>query len=301
MTKYDGLARIIIENVGGKSNVVSITHCITRLRFKLKDESKANTDILKNTDGIITVIQSGGQYQVVIGNCVPQVYATICEVGHVQGASSNDNSSEEIDNQNLFNKFISSISAVFASFLGVLSATGVIKGFNELFGSLGLYPNKVNKSTVAGGLSKIMAPIKGEVRDLSEAEDEAFASGALGKGVVIIPIEGKIIAPCDGEVSTIFSTGHAFGMVSDTGAEILIHVGIDTFKLNGKYFIMKAKQGDKVKNGQVLLEIDLEGIKNEGYSTSTIVIITNSDNYADVIFETNRNVNTGDELISLLE
>src|SRR5699024_5931018 len=82
-SKYDGLARIIIQNVGGKSNIISLTHCVTRLRFKLKDESKAQTDILKDTDGIVTVIQSGGQYMVVIGNHVPQVYDAVCAVGHI--------------------------------------------------------------------------------------------------------------------------------------------------------------------------------------------------------------------------
>ena len=82
-SKYDGLARIIIQNVGGKSNIISLTHCVTRLRFKLKDESKAQTDVLKDTDGIVTVIQSGGQYMVVIGNHVPQVYDAVCAVGHI--------------------------------------------------------------------------------------------------------------------------------------------------------------------------------------------------------------------------
>lgn len=81
-SKYDGLARIIIQNVGGKANIISLTHCVTRLRFKLKDESKANTDILKSTDGIVTVMQTGGQYQIVIGNHVGAVYDTVCQVGH---------------------------------------------------------------------------------------------------------------------------------------------------------------------------------------------------------------------------
>ncbi|MFA9379091.1 MAG: beta-glucoside-specific PTS transporter subunit IIABC [Lachnotalea sp.] len=634
MNKYDGLARIIIQNVGGKSNIVSLTHCITRLRFKLKDESKANTEILKSTDGIVTVIQSGGQYQVVIGNQVPDVYATVCEVGHIQSENASDDGSDEKDNQNLFNKFIAVISAVFTPFLGVLGAAGMIKGFNAMFVALDCYPDtsgtyiilqatgdsffyflpivlgytaskkfKVNEfvgmaigmsmvypkllammsgdplmtvfkgvpivestvyltflklpvilmnysSTVVpvilavllasrvqnffkkiipdvvklflvpfftllvtvpvtllvvgpiaawlsnsigasllaliaispilaglilgglwqvlvifglhwgvvpiainnmstmgydtilscifaasfaqtaviiaifiktkdrkiktlaipaivsgffgvtepaiygislpkkkpfviscigaaigggiagfthlagytigglgifgitgyvnpetgdmsgmlsaaisaavamvisfvivmitykeddksyskkadanqgtNGLIRITSPLKGEVKELSQAEDEAFASGALGKGVVIIPTEGKIVAPCDGKIITFFPTGHAIGLVSDAGVEILIHVGLDTVKLNGKYFNMKAKQGDIVKKGQVLLEVDLEGIKREGYSTMTPVLITNSENYVDMFFETNKSVNCGDELIGLL-
>ena len=81
-SKYDGLARIIIQNVGGKENINSITHCITRLRFKLKDEGKANTDILKQTDGVLSVVQANGQYQVVIGNTVQEVYDAVLQAGH---------------------------------------------------------------------------------------------------------------------------------------------------------------------------------------------------------------------------
>ena len=86
-SKYDGLARIIIQNVGGKGNVISLSHCITRLRFRLKDESKANTDILKQTDGVVTVIQSGGQYQGVIGNHVPEVCAAVHDHGRFIAAA----------------------------------------------------------------------------------------------------------------------------------------------------------------------------------------------------------------------
>lgn len=100
-SKYDGLARIIIQNVGGKSNIISLTHCITRLRFKLKDESLAQTDILNNTEGIVTVIQSGGQYMVVIGNHVPQVYDAVCAVGHITpGGAVNEDGSAAAEDPN---------------------------------------------------------------------------------------------------------------------------------------------------------------------------------------------------------
>ena len=84
-SKYDGLARIIIQNVGGRENIISLAHCVTRLRFKLKDESKANTEVLKATEGIVTVMKSGGQYQIVIGNHVPDVYDVVCEHAHLVG------------------------------------------------------------------------------------------------------------------------------------------------------------------------------------------------------------------------
>ncbi len=145
-SKYDGLARIIIQNVGGKSNILSLTHCVTRLRFKLKDESKAQTDILKDTDGIVTVIQSGGQYMVVIGNHVPQVYDAVCAVGHITpgGAVNEDGTAAEgggdapQEKMNPFNAFISIITSVFTPALGCLAACGMIKGLLALFVAVGV-------------------------------------------------------------------------------------------------------------------------------------------------------------------
>ena len=145
-SKYDGLARIIIQNVGGKSNIISLTHCITRLRFKLKDESLAQTEILNNTEGIVTVIQSGGQYMVVIGNHVPQVYDAVCAVGHITpgGAVNEDGSAAAEDpnapkeKQNPFNAFVSIVTGVFTPALGVLSACGILKGVLGLLVALGV-------------------------------------------------------------------------------------------------------------------------------------------------------------------
>ena len=130
--KYEQLAKDIIKNVGGKENVNSLAHCVTRLRFKLKDESKANTEVLKNMDGVVTVIKSGGQYQVVIGNHVPDVYADVAAIGGFQ----TDNSEEAEEKMSAFNKFIDTVSGVFTPILGVLCATGMIKGFNALFVAL---------------------------------------------------------------------------------------------------------------------------------------------------------------------
>lgn len=145
-SKYDGLARIIIQNVGGKSNILSLTHCVTRLRFKLKDESKAQTDILKDTDGIVTVIQSGGQYMVVIGNHVPQVYDAVCSVGHITpgGAVNEDGTAAEgggdapQEKMNPFNAFVGIVTSIFTPWLGVLAACGIVKGFLALFVAVGI-------------------------------------------------------------------------------------------------------------------------------------------------------------------
>lgn len=133
--KYEQLARDIIKHVGGKENVNSVVHCITRLRFKLKDESKANTEALKSMDDVVTVMKSGGQYQVVIGNHVPDVYKAVVEVGGFQNQSPIEE--EEGPKGSLFSRFIDIISSIFTPVLGVLAATGMIKGFNGLFVALG--------------------------------------------------------------------------------------------------------------------------------------------------------------------
>jgi PTS system beta-glucosides-specific IIC component len=129
--KYEQLAKDIISNVGGKENVSSVVHCITRLRFKLKDESKANTEVLKNMDGVVTVMQSGGQYQVVIGNHVPDVYKAVLDVNGLQAQTPVDNEEKQKAS------FIDIISSIFTPVLGVLAATGMIKGFNALFIAMG--------------------------------------------------------------------------------------------------------------------------------------------------------------------
>lgn len=136
-SKYDGLARIIIQNVGGKDNIKSLTHCVTRLRFVLKDENKANTDVLNETDGIVTVVKSGGQYQVVIGNHVPDVYAVVCEKAHITGDASvkEDGPKEKM---NPFDAFLSVVTKVFTPFLGILAALGILKGALALLTTVGI-------------------------------------------------------------------------------------------------------------------------------------------------------------------
>lgn len=634
--KYEALAKVIIENVGGKSNVLSLTHCITRLRFKLKDESKANTDVLKKTDGIVTVLQSGGQYQIVIGNHVPDVYAVVNQVGGFGGGAP----AAVEDREKKKGSLIDIISGIFAPTLGVLAATGMIKGvlallvfvevlaetsgtyqilytaadgffyylpiflgymaankFNmnkfagmaigaalvypsiaalstaEVLGTFfagtafetsyyitflgipvlmpsggygstvipvilavyvgskiekmwkkiipdvvktflvpmltliliipltflvvgpvaniaasaigwvtmkiynfsplvdglfvggfwqvlvifglhwGMVPIMMNNITTygfdqvvapyftatfaqtavvlaiaiktkdkkirtlaipaiisgafgvtepaiygitlpkkkpfiisciasgiggaimavggsmsymigglgvfgfpsfidpsgAGGIGSmiwagigcgaavviafimtlitykddageeqpevvkmpeantqgmkktvIASPLNGKIKLLEEVEDEAFSSGALGMGVAILPEEGRLTAPADGEVTAFFPTGHAIGMVTDDGAEILIHVGMDTVKLEGKYFTPKVRQGDRVKKGQVLLEFDVKKIKEAGYSVVTPILITNTDQYADVIPTDVNVVKQGDAILTLI-
>lgn len=131
----------------------------------------------------------------------------------------------------------------------------------------------------------IYMPIKGEVIELSEVEDEVFSGGILGEGFAIRPLEGKLFAPADGKVAAVFNTRHAIAIISDGGAEILIHVGLDTVKLGGKCFEVKVEPGMRVKTGDLLSEFDIEDIKENGYYTTTPVVISNSMDYTSITID----------------
>lgn len=589
MVKYEELVNFIIKNIGGKENVISLTHCVTRLRFQLKDESKANDEVLKANDGIITVMHTAGQYQIVIGNHVGDVYETILPKLGLSG--------EVVETKNktsLKDKFVDLVSSIFMPAIGMLCACGMIKGFNTILSFAGIYSSTsglytlidaigdsifyffpviigytsakkfkltpfagmviglalcyptingadlsivgiqmnvsytstvlpviltvavaapmerlLNKyipdvvksfltpmivillstilgymiigpvaNTVAGWLSdgvlslysispvlagivfgglwqvfvvfgvhitfivlaimnlaaghpdpilslqafvafsqtavvlaiflktkqkklksicfpaiisgvfgvtepaiygitlqrlpmfvisciggslsgayaafvglkyqqmagmgifempamfpqngtgtamfqcviasafaiiptfiaayvfyrddhkednvteslseEINQPIEGKIIPLNQVEDDAFSQEVLGKGIAIVPSKGKVYAPFDGTVITLFPTKHAIGIVSDNGCEVLIHIGMNTVQLNGKYFTSHVQQGDKVKKGQLLVEFDIDHILQEGYNLETPVIITNTKDYSNINTNTNK-------------
>lgn len=636
MGKYHELAEDIVREVGGKENIVSLTHCITRLRFKLKDESKANDENLNNMDGVVQVMKSAGQYQVVIGNQVPRVYEDVMEVLQMEDVEPIE---EEEEDKNIFDRFIALMSAVFQPILGPMSAGGIVKGLNAILsftipgfketgaylilnaigdavfmfmpfvvaysaskkfkmntvtalvmaGAL-LYPSiqtsafegaevlghiagigdyyttffgipyvsnnyagsvvpilviialggKIEKkfkdilpdvlqgffvpfftllitmvvgllligpvisiltnllmnffnlvinfspvvfgalmgafrqvlvifglhravvpmgliANQAAGFDRIMvgyfgasfaqtaavlamyfklknpkkksmaipavisgifgvtepaiygftlpekkpfyytciggaisgaifmlmggtrynvggigifgivnfispegkglagalicvlvasligflltfffrndsseeavvveekaeseegqvektnegekvtevvkAPMTGQVLALKDIKDDAFASGVLGKGLAILPSEGKVYAPVDGTVSMLFKTNHALGITSDKGGEILIHIGMDTVNLEGRGFTPHVKEGDKIKAGDLLLEVDLDLLKAEGYETATPVVITNTADLLDVVESDAESVSEGEALLTLI-
>lgn len=147
--------------------------------------------------------------------------------------------------------------------------------------------------------SIIVAPIEGNAISLEEVGDGVFSEGMLGKGVAIEPTVGRAVSPVDGVISTVFDTKHAVGLTSDNGVEVLIHIGLDTVKLNGQHFTTHVKAGDKVKAGDLLVEFDIEKIKEAGYPTVTPVIVTNTDSYKDVESITKGSVKEKDKLISV--
>ncbi len=148
-------------------------------------------------------------------------------------------------------------------------------------------------------IKKIESPLAGTVIPLSEVHDEVFASEMMGKGCAVIPEEGKVYAPFDGKVVGLLDSHHAVGMESTDGVEILIHVGMDTVKLNGRCFTIHVEEGEQVKKGQLLLEFDIPGIKEAGYEVTTPIVVTNSDEFNDVEMKAEGQVTVGVELLEL--
>lgn len=608
MGKYENLAKSIVANVGGKENIISIAHCVTRLRFVLKDETKANDDVLKNMDGVVTVMKAGGQYQVVIGNHVPEVYKDVCAVA---GVKSNEKS--ETPKMSFGEKVLDLITGIFMPSMSLLCACGIIQGvltlctmsgiltaesglyqilnaagqtmfyffpivigFNAakkfggnpylgmmlgaglvypaiqgvdlvvfgitvnasysstvfpiillcavavpfekllnkfipdvvktfvtpvivlmvclpigfciigpaanmlsnmingffaavnsfspilagaaiaglwqilvmfgvhnvvvmtfivgilagvpqpLMGAVGVVcfvqtgatmaiwaktknqklknialpawisgifgvtepaiygvtlphgkqfaytcvvaaimggiasvfgltmysmaglgvfgiPGMINPENPTGSLvtavviivasviagfvvafltykdagsnepkieekktelkvkkEVVASPLTGKVVPLTEVKDEAFSGELLGKGVAVDPTEGNVVAPCNGTVTTLFPTKHAIGIVTENGAELLIHLGLDTVKLEGEHFTAHIAQGDKVKKGQLMVTVDLEAVKAAGYSMVTPIIVTNTPDYLDVVAMSSTSVNKEEELLTLI-
>lgn len=152
------------------------------------------------------------------------------------------------------------------------SPTNQARGESEIQPSTGIKSKKI-----------VFAPLEGKVLPLSEVKDEAFSQEAMGQGMAIQPSVGKVFAPFDGTVETVFRTKHSIGLRSVEGVELLIHVGLDTVKLKGQHFDVKVNEGEQISHGQLLIEFDLEAIQAAGYDTTTPVIVTNSSDYLEVL------------------
>ncbi|ALC90536.1 PTS beta-glucoside transporter subunit IIABC [Bacillus sp. FJAT-18017] len=188
--------------------------------------------------------------------------------------------------------------------LGVLTSLAIAAILILIFGYEGKNGTASAKTVKEFGLADvksetIYSPIIGEVLPLSAISDPLFSTETVGKGVAIEPAKGEVNSPADGTVTTLFPTGHAIGITSENGAEILIYIGVNTIKLKGQYFNAKIKQGDQVKKGDLLIEFDIENIKAHGYDIKTPVVITNTNQYIDVEPVQTGKVNANEELIKL--
>ena len=146
----------------------------------------------------------------------------------------------------------------------------------------------------------ICSPLKGDVLELAQVEDAAFSAGILGKGCAIVPAEGEVYAPVDGVLTTLFPTKHALGITSDDGVDVLIHIGLNTVQLNGEGFTAHVQQGERVSRGQHLLSFDLAELKDKGYCLQTPVIITNTDDYLEILSTMQKEVMPDDVLLHVM-
>lgn len=263
-----GESPLIVAGLGGKKNISDVDCCITRLRITVFDANKVVDATLK-ASGASGIIKKGNGVQVVYGPKVAVIKSKLEEYLKDPISDIEDNSLNNSLNNNLAN-------------------------------SVNDKTPKENSNSAGVLVETIYSPIKGKIVKLENVLDEAFSSGAVGKGIAIEPSEdGKVFAPFDGVIETAFPTKHAIGLTSDKGVELLIHIGMDTVKLDGKYFTSHIEEGQKIKKGDLLMEFDTEKIKEEGYLVITPIVITNFENYGAIEETSADSINAGDTLINI--
>lgn len=255
----DNISMMITKGLGGKLNINDIDCCATRLRITVRDGNKVSEAILK-ASGAAGVIKKGNGVQIIYGPRVTVIKANLEEFLD----SSESNNADEMENINF---------------------------------ELNENKNINNSGVLAEGM--IFAPIKGRLVELKEVDDGVFSEGMMGKGAAVIPDEGKVFAPFDGECTMVFDTKHAIGLKSDNGIELLIHIGIETVMLKGKCFDIIVKENQKIKKGDLLGYFDLKEIKENGLKIITPIVVTNTDEYVDITVVKSGNVNIGDEIINV--
>lgn len=243
----DPVSAAIARGLGGASNITDVDCCATRLRVTVADPSKVSESILKSTDAR-GVIKKGQGIQVIYGPHVTVIKANLEDYLESPAVKADE-------------------------------AADAGSAAQHDADTPGEPSGDINPAADNHMPLTVFSPITGTVLDLFEVNDGVFSENMLGQGAAIEPSEGKIFAPFDGKVNMVFDTKHALGLTSDDGVEILIHIGIDTVQLQGKYYTIHVKDGDRIKKGDLLAEFDLQGIKSQGYRTVTPIIVTNSESY----------------------
>lgn len=252
---------LILKGLGGKSNISDLDCCATRLRITLIDSTLADDALLKQS-GASGVIHKGNGIQVIYG---PQVSV-------IKSKLEDFIDSPESDKPDL-----------------IITKTDAPRAESE--------SNKSEKT--ASRKQVLFAHICGKIVPLEDVEDDVFSQKILGDGIAIEPDCGKLVAPCDATVETLTDTKHAINLVSESGCEILLHIGLDTVKLNGKYFETHVKEGQKVKKGDLLISFDLNAVRQAGYKTTTPIVICNSDDYSDIEITSQGKIKAGTEIMEI--
>ena len=262
----DEVSPLIVKGLGGKANISDVDCCATRLRMTVYDAALVDEGTLK-ASGAAGVIKKGNGVQVIYGPKVSVIKSNLEDyLQHHVDAHHVDAPVDTV-------------------------AAKVEKSEEK--------KESVSESKAESNIA-VYAPMEGKAVPLKEVNDGVFSEDMLGKGMAIIPTVGKVAAPFDGKVSMIYTTKHAIALTSTEGVEILIHVGIDTVQLNGKYYDIKVAVGDEVKAGDLLAEFDIKGIESEGYRTITPIIVANTDAYKDVVAVASGEVKIKDHLFNVL-
>ena len=258
-TCSDPVSALILQGLGGKKNLSDVDCCATRLRITVIDETKVSDQLLKQS-GASGVIHKGNGIQVVYGPQVAVIKSNLVD-------------------------FLESPEADSVGEIAVAAPAAPA--------AAPAAPEKTMQDAVLG------AHMNGTVVQLSDVCDEAFSSGALGEGIAIEPSEGKLYAPADGVIETVFDSKHAVSLTTADGAEVLLHIGIDTIKLGGQHFEPHVQEGQQVKKGDLLISFDMEAIKAAGYPLTTPMAVCNTDDYAAIFPLASGTVRAGEDLLKI--
>lgn len=262
---FDRVIALILKGLGGKENIFDVDCCATRLRITVINPDLVTDNLLKES-GASGVIHKGNGVQVVFG---PQVSVVKSNLEDFMDTDFADKLDE------------------------ILEGSSADNSTKENSQNNTPTENKDNKTET------LYSHLRGTVVKLEDVEDEVFSAKVLGDGIAVEPSEGKLFAPCDGKVDMIFDTKHAINLVSDSGCEILLHIGIDTVKLNGEFFETHVSDGQQIKKGDLLITFDIDGIKNAGYKTTTPMIICNTDDYNSISVIANGIISAGDKILEI--
>lgn len=259
----DIVSALILKGLGGKGNLSDVDCCATRLRITVIDVEKVADSLLKQS-GASGVIRKGNGVQVIYGPRVSVIKSNL--ETFIDSPQSDDPDSVLGDSE---------------------------KHTEE--------DRKREQSAPSSSTANIVmySHLNGIVVMLEDVEDEVFSQKILGEGIAVEPTEGKLYAPCDGRVDSVFDTKHAINILSAEGAEVLLHIGIDTVKLGGKHFEAHVSDGQEIKKGDLLISFDIEAIKAEGYKVTTPLIISNTDEYSSITSAAQGKVLAGDEIIKI--
>lgn len=259
----DMISALILKGLGGKENLSDVDCCATRLRITVIDIEKVTDSLLKES-GASGVIHKGNGVQVIYGPRVSVVKSNL-------EAFIDSPQSDALDN------ILGNTPAE--------SAAEKTKPQSDL---------QTKTATIV-----MYSHLSGTVVNIENVEDDVFSQKILGDGIAVEPSEGKLYAPCDGKIDSIFDTKHAVNILSTDGTEVLLHIGIDTVKLGGKHFEAHVSDGQEIKKGDLLITFDIDAIKAEGYKVTTPLIIGNTDEYSAIMPAAQGNISAGDEILKI--